>query len=196
MTNYQEELKYIKRNNPRIFEIQKKQRKNILLRAFTYEIFAVFILIALRDKLEVLITFAILGCLVIPFLSFKMWKLFERGWIGTIKKADYAQRSTRALKDCKGYSGCNLSKQTVIDFTVIDDSDKVYFFTLEKQYEKAYKLEDTVMSIPGIAYPINLTPHNMCVCTKCGGVMPSTNTHCPSCGTPPTVIQKEITPFE
>ena len=52
------------------------------------------------------------------------------------------------------------------------------------QYERYFKVGDTVLYHPSLPYPANLTNKTTCVCMQCGTTQAAAEAKCYQCGTP------------
>lgn len=183
MNVHQDEFDIFKKNNPHVISFRNKRMMMAAVKFVAIETAVAVAALTMKDHREAMIIFWTLGGLLLPLLL-KPWKYINKKWVGTIDRIDLVQRRIDVEKN---HSSNPVFYNTMRDIIfmkarVTVDQRHTIFFELEKRYQKVYKVGDRLMHIPGIDFPINLTPSDDNVCPRCGGIMPLSNDYCVGCG--------------
>ena len=172
-----------KRQNP---HVMKYRNKKILLNSLKYLlVWAVVVSISLTaGERTYLIPIVITAGEIITLLFLnKDRKLITGRWSGAIKsiKVDTERVKTKGEVVAKGMY-TSMHDRNFIVCKVLTDKGKNKKFMLPEEYGKVFREGDAVLSIPGIAYKIDLTNKDMTLCPKCGSIYPSANERCVTIG--------------
>lgn len=124
----------------------------------------------------------VLAAIALPLWWLKPWKIFRKGWFGTVESIDYEDSYENVDKKLINPRYNGRHTVTYAHFAVRDGKGKKHSFKLDRKYEKVYRIGDRVMSISGIDYPIDFTVQSKTVCPRCGSIFPSENEHCVTIG--------------
>ncbi len=123
------------------------------------------------------LAFLIIGIVIFVILLKKAF-LEKKALYGTvvkisrdnlIVKSDYINRMTQ-----KNFS----------IYTIDTPDGKKKELILPIPYERVFKKGDMIIRLPGMDYPVDLTPEELLICPFCGNIFPTENKDCIECGEP------------
>lgn len=171
---FEDEYRKFKKYNPGIIGYRNKRWIMLFVKWFFLDALLVLLTYVMFDDNPVTTALiAVLAVLTVPFVTLKPQRYFRKQWIGKIERIEYLTR--QMPRDNNFFSR---SYMVQVERIVCHSHGK-RSFELDQKYEMTYHVGDTVMSIAGLDYPINLTPHGDVVCPKCGGILREENEECP-----------------
>ena len=171
-----------KNQNPSVFKFRNKKIVFYVLKCLPVWVIAPVICFIAGER-KYFIPLAIIAAVILTLLFLKRDKLIGGRWCGIIEnvKIDTRRVKTEGKVIAPGFY-TSMHDQNFIVCSVLTDRGKTKQFALPEEYDKVYRKGDRVLSIPGIAYKIDLTNKEMTLCPRCGSIFPSENKECITLG--------------
>ena len=180
MTNYSTERKLLFEENPDLRAYQRKKLIVFCFKLLLLEAIVILLSVYLMSYTESAIALGVCFAVALPWWILKPQIVFGRSCIGTIKEVVSVSR--RVTRD-KGFAVfyTDTHSRTFIVCRVVTPQNRELEFEFSDQYENVYHKGDTVIKLPAVPYPINLTEHDWGLCPFCGNIMPKENDCCVEC---------------
>ena len=170
---YQKNLEALKKYNPKLFAYRNRRFAGVILLLILTEGVVGYVTYACcaRYGTTPALYFGIMIGLILPFTLLRVQDCFSRPKIFKLTHDEYFMR----VESTHRFNLRGTVTRCYIKFTDEEWKDSI---TLEQKYEHYYRIGDTVMCVPGLKFPINLTPYDDRVCPKCGTVLHKHNPIC------------------
>jgi hypothetical protein len=170
-TTTKKRLDAFKSANPEIFKYRRRRLIKLFIKILLFDlIFVVFAIKGCEIDPVKSITFSLLCAIILPTVIFEPHKYLKRSYLGEITGMKHVMR--RIFPKGILYPGALMNSRVVpfIIYSVTDEKGNKHKLEIRQDYEKVYKMGDSVLVILGLDYPVCYTKRKYTVCLKCGGL--------------------------
>ena len=189
MTSFRMARKTVLEQNDHLKAYQRKKLMSFFIKLFVIEAIIVLFSLYLKNYTKIALVLGGVLAMLLPCWILKPQQFFGKCGLGRISEvANVSKRVARQNGVVVFYT--DMHYRTFVVCRVELPNGRTLEYEYDKCYEPAFFKEDTLLVLPGIKHPINLTKHDWVVCPFCGNVMPCENEECISCGAKAIRVEK------
>lgn len=164
---------------------RKKIARKILIAALIYTLFIILLLI-FKFKLLGWVLMLILAT-ILSVLLCKPYQFFYNDiMVGIIEsiRHDYSlqtKKGTKGFSQSHIYTSIKEHHDIVMTLLPLNGKQRKQEIICPPQYERIFRVGDTVLYHPHLHYPANLSNVTKCVCMNCGTMQSANNIECFNC---------------
>ncbi len=173
--SYNDHLKRLFRLNRELSGFISRKKALYFVKLIPTELALVCFMLYLYPQapLPTTILFGALLCLGAPFV-FNPFRVFGNKSYGKITSIELQENLTTK----KNHVNLAVKLDVVAQITYQTPKGKLRTVELADEYARCYQVDDEIIFLNALPYPINLTPHDMVACPYCGNIMPAVNKRC------------------